>query len=86
MRTGRLMEFEYIFNPRSVAVIGASEVDNFTPALVKSKIGKRLFLVNPKHKEIFGKKCYSSLLEIEDEIDYVVIAVPAPLVPKVLRD
>jgi acyl-CoA synthetase (NDP forming) len=77
-------KFEYIFNPRTVAVIGASDSDGFSQALMGTKIRDSLFLVNPKYKELQGKRCYGSILDIEGEIDYVVIAVPALHVPKVL--
>jgi acyl-CoA synthetase (NDP forming) len=77
-------KFEYIFNPRTVAVIGASDSDGFSQALMGTKLRDNLFLVNPKYKELHGKRCYGSISDIDDEIDYVVIAVPALLVPKVL--
>ena len=84
MNGHKLREFKYIFNPRTVAVIGASDSDGFSQALIGTKLRDSLFLVNPKYKELQGKKCYASILDIEGEIDYVVIAVPALLVPKVL--
>jgi acyl-CoA synthetase (NDP forming) len=79
-----LRKFEYIFNPRTVAVIGASDSDGFSQALMGTKLRDSLFLVNPKYKELHGKRCYASILDIEGEVDYVVIAVPALLVPRVL--
>ena len=82
-RPGRL---EYIFNPKTVAVIGASDSDGFSQAMMNTKLRDGLFLVNPKYKELHGKTCYASVLDIESEIDYVVIAVPASLVPRVLRE
>jgi len=82
-----LKEFDYIFNPRSIAIIGASHTDDFTRSLTKTeKTRNNLFLVNPNHKELFGKKCYPSILDIAEQVDYVVIAVSALLVPQVLRD
>ena len=86
MKTRNPADLECIFNPRAVAVIGASQGDDFAQALMKTKIRDNLFLVNPKHKELFGKKCYATILDIEDGIDYAIIAVPAPVVPKVLRE
>ena len=80
----RLAEFDRIFNPRTVAVIGASHSDGFSGALLNTKLRDRLFLVNPKYEELHGRRCYASILEIEDRVDYVVIAVPASLVPRVL--
>ena len=80
----RLAKFDYIFNPRTVAVIGASDSDGFSQALMNTKLRDSLFLVNPKYKELHGKRCYASILDLEDGIDYVVTAVPALLVPRVL--
>jgi len=86
LNTEKLAKFDYIFNPRTVAVIGASDSDGFSQALMGTKLRDSLFLVNPKYKELHGKRCYASILDVEDQIDYVVIAVPALLVPKVLSE
>jgi len=80
----KLRRFEDIFNPRTVAVIGASDSDGFSQALTNTKLRDSLFLVNPKYKELHGKRCYAGILDVEDGIDYAVIAVPALLVPRVL--
>jgi acyl-CoA synthetase (NDP forming) len=82
----KLARFDYIFNPRTVAVVGASDSDGFSQALMNTKLRDRLFLVNPKYKELYGKRCYASILDVKDAIDYVVIAVPALRVPKVLAE
>ncbi len=82
----KLAKFEYIFDPRTVAVIGASNSDGFSQALMNTKLMDSLFLVNPKYRELHGKKCYASILDIESEIDYAIIAVPALLVPGVLGE
>ncbi|MCK4331003.1 MAG: CoA-binding protein, partial [Dehalococcoidia bacterium] len=86
MKSEKLKEFEYIFNPKAVAVIGASQTDDFTQAMMSTKMKDNLFLVNPNRKDLVGKKCYASILDIEDEIDYAVVAVPASLVPKLLSE
>jgi len=86
MKTQNAIDFEYIFNPKSVAVIGASSDDGFTQALMSTKMSSKLYLVNPKYNELAGKKCYASILDIKESIDYVILAVPALLVPKVLAE
>jgi acyl-CoA synthetase (NDP forming) len=78
--------FETIFNPKAVAIIGASSNDLATLAQMSTKIRDRVFLVNPKHKETRGKKCYPSIMDVETEIDYVIINVSATIVPKVLGE
>jgi acyl-CoA synthetase (NDP forming) len=84
LKADKLGKFEYIFHPRTVAVIGASDSDGFSQALMGTKLKDGLFLVNPKYKELHGKRCYASILDIEGVVDYVVIAVPALIVPSVL--
>ncbi|OGN97854.1 MAG: hypothetical protein A2Z77_02240 [Chloroflexi bacterium RBG_13_51_36] len=86
MNAEKLAKLDYIFYPRTVAVIGASDSDGFSQAMMGTRIREDLFLVNPKYKELHGKRCYASILDIEGEIDYVVIAVPALLVPRVLGE
>ncbi len=86
MKVDRRSRFDTIFHPRTVAVIGASDHDGFSQALMSTKLRDRVFLVNPKYSELHGRACYASILDIEDEVDYVVIAVPAANVPEVLAD
>ena len=86
MKTQDAIDFEHIFNPRAVALIGASTDNGFAHSLTNSKLWDKLYLVNPRYGELAGKKCYPSILDIQDNIDYVVIAVPATQVPKVLAE
>jgi acyl-CoA synthetase (NDP forming) len=85
METGTRL-FDDIFNPRSMGIIGASPHDMATLAQMKTKIRDRLFLVNPKYTEVLGKKCYPSILDVDSEVDYVILGVSAPVLPKVLQE
>ncbi len=77
-------ELDAIFHPRSVAVVGATPaLDHFILPMLEA--GGKVFLVNPNRQELFGLRCYSSLLEVEEPVDYVLVAVPARLVPEILR-
>ena len=72
-----------------MAVIGATEnPQNITSAIIKNLIETgfkgRLVPVNPKYKEVVGFMCYSSLLDIKEQIDLTVIAIPSNLVPEAL--
>ncbi len=78
--------FEAVFTPRSVAIIGASPHDLATLAQMSTKIIDRLFLVNPKYTEIRGQKCYSSILDIDAEVDYVIVQVSAAIILNVLQE
>jgi len=46
----------------------------------------RVHLVNPKHQEILGEKCYASISAIPDQVETVVVAIPAPSVPAVIEE
>lgn len=86
MKKQDAIEFEYVFNPRAAAIIGASADNGYSQALMNPKMRDKLYMVNPKYSELSGKKCYSSILDIEEPVDYVVIAAPALQVPKVLSE
>ncbi|WP_456373975.1 acetate--CoA ligase alpha subunit [Methanocaldococcus sp.] len=83
------MSLKYIFYPKSVAVIGASKIEGKVGyAIMKNlkNFNGKVYPVNPKYDEIFGIKCYKSVLDIDDEIDLAVIVVPNIVVPKVLEE
>jgi len=79
-----------VFNARNVAVVGASENPDKTGYQVLSNIidgGFRgeIYPINPKSNEILGIQCYSTLSAVPDDIDLVVVIVPAKFVPDVMR-
>lgn len=80
-----------MFFPKSVAVVGASDVPAKWGNLVLTsilgwKFGGRIFPVNPKKDAILGLKSYPSLKDIPDEVDLAVFTIPASLIPGGLRD
>jgi acetyl coenzyme A synthetase (ADP forming)-like protein len=80
-----------IFNPSSIAVIGASRTptkighETLKNVLVHNYEGE-VYPVNPYAEEILGLKCYPSVKDIPGKIDLAVITVPAPVVPKIMRE
>ncbi len=84
------MDFNNFFNPRSVAVIGASNNKSKVGyALLYNLLasgGAKIFPINPKEQKILKKTCYSSVSEVSEEIDLAIVAVPAKIVPQVLRE
>lgn len=82
---------EALFNPRSLAVIGASS-DPFKVGyailnnITRFGFSGPVFPVNPKSGEILGLKTYPSIPHIPSAVDLAVIAIPAPSVPQALRD
>ncbi len=79
------MKLEKLFNPQSIAIVGASaeqgKVGNaITKNILNLGYAGEVFLVNPKHDEVLEKKCYHSLSDIESEVDLAVVAIPAKFV------
>jgi len=77
------------FNPRTIAVIGASnhpEKVGYTLMKKLSDFKGEIIPINIKHDEILGKKVYASLREYPGEIDLAIIAIPAKKVREVLED
>lgn len=70
------------FNPRSVAIVGASKTPGkIGNAIVKNIINSgfpgNIYPVNPKAEKIEGLACYSDIFSIQDPIDLVVVTIPA---------
>ncbi|AGK60874.1 Acyl-CoA synthetase (NDP forming) [Archaeoglobus sulfaticallidus PM70-1] len=79
-----------LFYPESVAIIGASRTVgkpgyNIVWNLKQHGFRGRIYPVNPNADKILDYKCYPSILDIPDEIDMAIIAVPAKLVPQVME-
>jgi acetyltransferase len=85
------LNLDKIFNPKNVAVIGASnEEGSVGYALMKnfteSGFAGGVFPVNLKKTEVLGSKTYASVEQIPEPIDLAVIATPAGTVPDVLEE
>jgi acetyl coenzyme A synthetase (ADP forming)-like protein len=83
-------ELRRVFEPESVAIIGASDkIDKVGGAITRnvlnSNYGGKVYLVNPNLPRIFGRKAYSSVEELPEDVDLVEIIVPASLVPETMR-
>ena len=78
------------FEPRSVAVIGASEkLGTIGRAIMTNLLGKfrgRVIPVNIKYDRVFGLRCYRSIRDVPEDVDLAVIAVPAKAVPRVAEE
>ena len=77
-----LAAMQRIMNPRSVAVIGASAEDgkignSVMKNLINGGYQGAIFPIHPKADEILGRKAYASVLNVAEEIDVAVFAIPA---------
>jgi acyl-CoA synthetase (NDP forming) len=79
-----------VFNPRSVAVVGASNDPmkwggTILASLLSGGYPGPVYRVNPHGGEIFGAQAYRSIEELPEGPDLVLVAVPAPAVKGVVE-
>jgi len=84
---------EYLFNPSTIAVIGASREPVKWGSIVLSNIIKggyegKVYPINPKAEKIQGLKSYPNIGKVPLEIDLSIIAIPAisARIPEVFED
>ncbi|MEM3061723.1 MAG: CoA-binding protein, partial [Candidatus Bathyarchaeia archaeon] len=83
------------FEPKSVAIIGASRkvmkaghvifknlVENKKRGIFKGE----LYPINPNEEYILGYRCYESILKVPDELESIIVVVPAKIVPSIMRE
>lgn len=79
-----------VFEPHSVAVVGASHTtgkvgNDVVKNLVEAGFKGQIYPVNPKPGEIHGKEVFAELSELPHSPELVVIVVPAQVVPEVVH-
>ncbi len=96
------MPLDLIFNPRSIAVVGATGTPVVAPnapgvsfnahtqifmyTLIDWGYKGKIYPVNTKGDEIRGLKVYRSLRDIPGPVDYVICIVPAEATPGLVQD
>ena len=79
-----------LFEPRSVALVGASD----NPAKVGGRMLEnllaagfqgRLLLVNPKHQRVRGQECFASVEALPEPVDLAIIVTPADTVAGIVE-
>ncbi len=86
-----IKNLDFIFKPKSVAIIGASATPNkignvLMKNFLDNKYQGKIYPINPKYDELMGIKCYKSVLEIIGKVDCVIIATPAESVPQIMLE
>ncbi len=89
-------QINIFFDPKSVAVVGASRKVNKAGYVIFKNFAENkrtglfkgeLYPINPNEDTILGYKCYPTLTKVPiDEIELVVVIVPAAAVPEVMED
>lgn len=89
--SGESSPLHVFFQPRNVAVIGATEAEGSVGRttlwnLISSPFGGTVFPVNPNRASVLGIKSYPSVKEVPAEVDLAVVVTAAPRVPGVIRE
>jgi acetyltransferase len=86
-----LYNLDKIFQPESIAVIGASEKKEsighaLMQNLVKSEFPGEVFAVNPNHDRVRDFKSYRKISDIPEAVELVVVAIPISKVPSIITE
>jgi len=81
--------FKPLFDPKSIAVIGASNSPQKWGCIVLKNLINggyqgTFYLINPKENEILGMKAYAHIRDLPQAPDMAVIVIPSPAVPETI--
>ncbi|MFQ5826638.1 MAG: CoA-binding protein, partial [Dehalococcoidia bacterium] len=84
-------DLRLLFNPSSVALIGASPDETksggrFLNRLTTQGFRGQVYPVNLREGEIMGLRAYSTVLDIPDGVDLAIMTIPAPSVPQAMAE
>jgi len=91
MLTGKLSNMDYLFKPRSIAFVGATEnlgkwgfiiYNN----LVAGGFEGDIYPVNPGRESVLGLRAYPSVTDIPGEVDLAVYTIPAEGMLRAIED
>ncbi len=79
-----------IFNPRSIAVIGASDREGAVGQTLMKNLAQvrckgAVYPINIHKDEVMGIRAYKSLDQLPEIVDLAIVATPAKTVPRVLE-
>lgn len=85
------LAIESLFNPKTVAVLGASRNAGkigykVCENIVNGGYEGKLYPVNPNGGEVLGHKIYENIASINDEIDLAILTVPAKFVMNSVKE
>ena len=86
-----MKDIEFVFNPRSVAVVGATNDPlkigyGYMKGIMDLGFKGKVYPINPKRDEVLGIKAYPSVRDAPQPVDYVISNIPARLVPQMTED
>ncbi len=83
-------QLDYLFDPKSVAVIGASNAlgkwGYHILSLLLAKGGREIYAINRNEPQVQGLKAYQSMRQVPAPVEFAVITVPFQDVPAAMED
>ena len=85
MTESHISKLDALFNPSSIAVVGASTKlhtvgNDLVQNLIAHKFTGSVYPINPKAPDILGLKAYPSLTDLPEPVELIAVAVPATAV------
>jgi len=92
MEEDRKKEFNRLFFPKSIAIIGVPRTytslggQSFLINLQRAGFPGRIYPINPSAGEICGLRAYPRLSSLPETVDLAIVCIPAQFVPSVLEE
>jgi acyl-CoA synthetase (NDP forming) len=83
---------EHLLRPKSIAIVGASDSSRGGWAreiyenLEYSGFPAKLYLVNPKRSELWGRPVFPNFAAIPEPVDLALTIIPSPAIPETLAE
>src|SRR5690606_35846341 len=91
MNASKMQSLDFLFNPRSVAIVGASADPNKTGGrpvnyLLKHGFTGRIYPVSPRVDTISGLQCYPTIADLPEAPDTAIVLLGAERAPQAVRE
>lgn len=88
---GAFRNVEPLLRPQSITIVGASERPDSWSARIYRNLRSygfsgEIYLVNPRHQELYGAPCFPSVTAVPGKVDQLVVIVPARQLPDVIEE
>jgi acetyltransferase len=78
-----------MLNPRTVALIGATETQHSVGRTIMENLlsfDGKVYPINPKRATVLGAKAFANISDAPDQVDLAIIATPAASVPNIVSE
>jgi acetate---CoA ligase (ADP-forming) len=82
---------EALLNPRNIVIVGASDAPGSWALRAFQNLRRYdfpgpIYPLNPRRDRVWDARCYRSFAELPEPPDHLLVVIPAPLVPDMLRE